>query len=113
MAEDRTSFDVEHPERFGDDGGLFRRRPQPPPWPRAVAEARAIEGDDAEPLGEAVDEPARDEVLDHRPVAVKEHDGLARTCFDIVETNAPDLEKSSARWIAPLGPSRQRIIDGR
>src|SRR4051795_10074899 len=59
-----------------------------------------------------IDEPADDEILDHRAVAVEQHDAGSRgiATIDVVEAHAIALDKGADRWVPPFRDPREHDI---
>ena len=54
-------------------------------------------------VGEAIDEAAHGEILDHRSVAVNEHHGLTLAALDVVQAHAIHVEEAPDRRVLALG----------
>jgi hypothetical protein len=83
--------------------GLRLRRPDHRARPLAVAEARPIERDDAVLLRGHIEEAARCEILHHAAIAVQQHERLALSALDIVQTHAVDFDEAAGRRIVAFG----------
>src|SRR5687767_8263298 len=70
--------------------------------PAAVAVARAVDHDDAEALREPIDETAHGEILDHRSIAVNEHQGLTLAALNVVQAHAIYVEEAPDRRVLSL-----------
>src|SRR5436309_2698908 len=106
MPEHDRAFDAEPAESVAQHAGLRLRGPSDLARAFAMAEAWAIEHDDAVCLGRKIDRSAQGHVIDHRAVAVQKHQRFAMATLDVVKANATCLDKSSARGGFSLRVSR-------
>jgi hypothetical protein len=84
------------------DFSLSGRCPTPRPWPVCVTEARAIDGDDAVPLGQPFDYPANLKILHHGAVTVQQDKGWPLASLQVMEADSLDIEEVTGWWVVPL-----------
>src|SRR5687768_4266286 len=85
---------------------LGRRRPEPVARPFAETKSGSIERNHAMTLGKAVNQPAREEVLQPYGIAVQKHDRCPLAPLNVMEAHAVDLHESALRWLIPLDAAR-------
>jgi hypothetical protein len=67
-----------------------------------VTEARAIDGDDAVPLGQSFDYPANLKILHHGAVTVQQDKGWPLASLQVMEADSLDIEEVTGWWVVPL-----------
>lgn len=64
--------------------------------------------------GKCINDPTGQEVLDHRAVAVQEQDGFTLTLFEVMQSDAVDLqEPTNGRVFAFGSPRRHKHKNGK
>ena len=70
-----------------------------------IWEARAIDGDDAVPLGQPFDYPANLKILHHGAVPVQQDKGWPLASLQVMEADSRDIEEVTGWWVVPLRPT--------
>ena len=120
MPDDDRTLDAERGGGGNEDRRLLGRPPWLPFRPLAITRSRPVEDDDAVALGEAVDDAADDEILEHRTIAVDQHDWrphrphrVRRTAFEIMNPDAFHIDEAPERRMGLLGGAGPCGVDQR
>jgi len=113
MAEKNSTPESEASKSMAEQGGLGVRSPNLTSRSVAVPKARAVEDDHPVSLRSRLNEPARDEILNHAAVSMQHDERLSCPLFDIVQPNAVHLDETAQRGISALRALRKLTVHNR
>ena len=101
MAENDRIAHPEMIESFREKSRLSCCGPDPKPWSSTMPEAWPVKANNSVVAGKVVNKSADQEILDHRPVAMKQHDpwGGRIPSVDVVETHAVAIDELADWWV--------------
>jgi hypothetical protein len=113
MAKDGRTRNANSFERFMEDVGLGFRCPDRATGAIAVTKTGPVKDDDPVSLGRSFDKAARREILDHTRVTMQQNQRLAVTLFDVMEPEAPHINKLPNGRVVALCPFGNEAVDKR
>jgi hypothetical protein len=110
MPHDHRAAHADPRQRLVDQLGLRLGAPESAMRAIAMAEARAIQDDDAMAALQQAHPVGDGEILCHRAIAVQQDDDRTLALVQFMQPRAIHLDEAAARRIAPFGGARHEVI---